>query len=491
MYIVHLTSELSPIAKVGGLGDVVSGLSKALLAKGEKVEVILPFYSHIDRTKLQNLKIEYDALKSYEDLEEKQNTIYTATFDGIPLILIEPSLKTPYFNRGAIYGEKDDQYRFTYFTKTAMEYLLKAKKHPDILNFHDWLTALAAPIYTHMYKDLGLEIGKIVTTIHNMKYQGVCSVENLERLGINPAPLQNKDSMQDPTKAEKLNLLKGALVYSDIITTVSPTYAKEIQGKEGFGLEPLLITTKETLHGILNGIDTSYWNPKTDPFLTHNYSAQNEAITVAIKAKTGNKKSLQKKLKMSPHEGPLFISVSRLVDQKGPEMIMFGIEYVLEKGGQFVLLGSTPEPKLEQSFLNLAKKYEDNPNVHFHFVFDEPLAHLTFSAADSILIPSLFEPCGLTQMISLRYGTIPIVHQVGGLNDTVFDIQNEDIPLEKRNGYTFDFPSNESLRWAIDRAFKDYQDSPKKWETMMKNGFAHDWSWNAPAQEYLRVCKES
>ncbi|MCB1110149.1 MAG: glycosyltransferase, partial [Chlamydiia bacterium] len=277
------------------------------------------------------------------------------------------------------------------------------------------------------------------------------------------------------------------LVYSDCLTTVSPTYAREIQGKEGFGLESLLIEKKEKLQGILNGIDTSYWNPETDPLLEKNYPTHGNDLKEVLEAKSINRKALQKKLNMDYDPAPLFIAITRLVQQKGPEMIRFGIEYVLKKGGQFILLGSTPEPTLKEEFYSLSEEYRDNPHVHFHFIFDEELAHLTFAAADCILIPSLFEPCGLTQMISLRYGTIPIVHKVGGLSDTVFDIDHEQIPLEKRNGYTFDFPSEDSLRWSIDRAFEHHKNDPQKWHQMLKNGFQKDWSWKTPALEYLEV----
>lgn len=487
MYIVHLTTELAPIAKVGGLGDVTSGLSKALTKAGERTEVILPFYDHLDRSKLKNLKVEMENLQSYEDNSPYPNKIYSATYDGISLILIEPDEPAKYFKRGVIYGEEDDLFRFSYFTRTAMEYLLKAEKHPDVLNLHDWLTALAAPLYYEVYQSLGLKIGGILTTIHNMKYQGICTPEKLARIGLHMDHLLTQDKMQDHSQPAKLNMLKGGLTYSDFITTVSPTYAQEIQGKEGFGLESVLVKRKEKLKGILNGVDTSYWNPETDPFLAKNYSPQEKDLSLVEEAKIENRKALYAKLKMDYDPAMLFTCISRLAKQKGPEMICFGIEYILSKGGQFVLLGSTPEPELKKEFYALAEEYQDNPHVHFHFLFDEKLAHLTYAAADCILIPSLFEPCGLTQMIALRYGTIPIVHKVGGLNDTVFDIDHTEIPKEKRNGYTFDFPSNDSLRWSIDRAFENHLNHREKWHLMQRNGFQKDWSWEKPAQDYLSL----
>ena len=265
MHIVHLTSELSPIAKVGGLGDVIAGLSKALTKAGERVEVILPFYDQIDRSKLKNLQVEF------EELSECKSTVWSAEVDEIRLLLIEP--QNNYFKRGVIYGEEDDDQRFITFTNAALHYLLKAGKHPDILHLHDWLTALAAPLYHEKYKSLGLKVGGIMTTIHNMKYQGVCEPDRLSQIGLNPDPLLKRDKLQDSTKPDKINLLKGALIYSDSLTTVSPTYAEEIKGEEGFSLGSVLQQREEKLRGILNGIDTHYWDPATDPFLQKNYHA--------------------------------------------------------------------------------------------------------------------------------------------------------------------------------------------------------------------------
>jgi len=417
--------------------------------------------------------------------KECKNRIWSAEVDSTKLLLIEPQNNT--FNRGVIYGEEDDDLRFIYFTCTAMEYLLKANKHPDVLHLHDWLTALAAPLYYEKYKSLGLKVGGIMTSIHNMKYQGVCSPKGLSSIGLNPDPLLKQNKLQDHSKPDKINLLKGALIYSDSLTTVSPSYSDEIKGKEGFGLGLLLEESSDKLKGILNGIDTNYWNPETDPFLKTNYPAHFTSLEEIHTAKKANRQALSTRLKMDFSPRPLFTCITRLVQQKGPKMIRFGLEYTLKKGGQFILLASTPEKEVKEEFHALAEEYIDNPNVHLHFVYDEQLAHLTFAAADCILLPSLFEPCGLTQMIALRYGTIPIVHKVGGLKDTISDIDDDDFPTDQRNGYTFDFPSNDSLRHSIDRAFEHHKNNPKKWECMLKNGFSRDWSWKNPALEYLKI----
>jgi len=487
MYIVHVATELAPIAKVGGLGDMIQGLGKALAKEGEQVEVILPFYNTIDKKKLKNLKVEIEKLPSFENMGECQNTIWSADVDGLKLILVEPHHEKGYFNRGKIYGEEDDLLRFIYFSRAALEYLLKSGKEPDILNLHDWLTGLCAPLYKEIYQSLGLKIKKVITTIHNMQYQGQCAPEKLAAIGLHPESLLKKDKLQDHKKPERMNLLKGAIVYSDFLTTVSPSYAEEIKGEKGYGLGPLLIENASKFKGILNGIDTEYWNPATDLFLTEKYMSDPSYVEEMIEAKKANRKHLSKLIHIEYDKAPLFSVVTRLVKQKGPELIKHGVEYSLKKGGQFILLGTSFEDDVRTEFFALSEEYRDNPHIHFHFEYDEALAHQTYASSDFILIPSLFEPCGLTQMISLRYGTIPIVHKVGGLKDTIFDIDHEDIPVEKRNGYTFDFPSKDSLSWSIDRAFEHFKHDTKKKMTILKNGLKHDWSWKSSALSYLEL----
>ena len=482
MVIAHLTTELAPIAKVGGLGDVVTGLSKALKSLGQKVKVILPFYDQIDRSHLENLK---------KALEWEKGAIYSAQYQGISLILITLSEKTAVLQWKEIYSGKEDIKRFSRFTQAALEYLLKSGKRLEILHLHDWPTALAASLYYAHYRSQGLNIGKVVLTLHNMEYQGVCSLKELEPLGLAPSFFSKYSKMRDLRNPTCLNLLKGGLLDADFLTTVSPTYAQEILGKEGFGLESILEERKETLRGILNGIDETYWNPETDPFLAKNYPPNPLFLNEIAQAKKENREALELLCKkkngegLSDKQGPLFTSISRLTRQKGPKWIEWGIEYVLKKGGTFILLGSSIEPDLKKEFACLEEKYRDHPRAFLHFSFDEKLAHLMYAAADCIFIPSLFEPCGLTQMIALRYGTIPIVHQVGGLRDTVFDIDHPCMPLEKRNGYTFNHLSFETLQHCFNRVFTDYQSHKNKWEQMQKNGLRRDWSWKSSAQKYL------
>ena len=485
MHIIHLAAEFSPIAKIGGLGDVVSGLSKALVAKGEKVEVILPFYDHIDRSQLKNCTMHFEYVLSFQNRKQCKNKVWITQVEGVSLLFIEP--ENNYFKRGVIYGEEDDHERFIYFAWAALEYLLQAGKKSFALHLHDWHTALAAFLYYEKYCGLGLEIKGIVTTIHNIKYQGICYPKFLSQIGLHLST-SAQDQLQDHTHPHKINLLKGALIYSDMLTTVSPSYAEEIKKGGGFGLESFIKKRAKTFRGIVNGIDTQYWNPQTDPCLKKNYLPHMNSIDQVLDAKRKNREVLNQITHIENHfTMPLFVCITRLVHQKGPEMIKFGVEYILKQGGQFILLASACQRDMQKEFDALEKKYKKNPHVYFDFVFNEKLAHLSFAAADSILIPSLFEPCGLTQMIALSYGTIPIVHKVGGLKDTIFDIDDHSFSLTKRNGYTFDLPSNDSLRCAIDRAFKHYKNDTPIWRKMMINGFSKDWSWAGPATEYFKI----
>jgi starch synthase len=481
MYVIFITPELAPIAKVGGLGDVVHGLSKTLKQEGVKVEIILPYYDLIDKDKLKELKVDYENLLSYEDMEECKNTVYSAKSDGIDVFLIQPHDRHGYFSRKAIYGGEDEQDRFIYFCRAALEYLLKKGKHLDVLHINDWMTALVAPLYRDRYSSLGLKVKGILIALHNLLHQGVCYPEKLTKIGMKGEAYLRVDKMQDHKKPERLNLLKGGILYSDAVTTVSPTYSKEIKEDQGFGLESLLNEEQKKLHGILNGIDYSYWNPETDPYLKKRYLPDPSNLGPVIKAKKANRKALTKQFHMAESKAPLVTCITRIVKQKGPKLIHHGLEYALQKGGQFFLIGTIQEKDLESEFHALRDTYLDNTNVHIHLGFNEELAHLVYAAADMILIPSLFEPCGLTQMIALRYGTLPIVHKVGGLADTVFD---------EKNGYTFDCPSELALSRAIDRAFNHFAHEREKWEAMMQHGLSQDFSWRASASKYLELYHE-
>ncbi len=467
MKIVHVASEMAPIAKVGGLGDVVHGLAKQLAREGHDVEIILPKYDCLHLEWLSELQIQQRSLCVVEGAHRYDNTVWSALVDGLKVIFIEAHHPSYYFSRGAIYGFSDDVDRFAYFSRAAVNYL--KEKEPDIIHIHDWQTAPIAPLC----KEIG-GFGKIVLTVHSLGHQGQCLPLVLQRIGLhNTLPL-----MQDSHTPTLANFLKGGIVYADALTTVSPNYEKEIKTPEGgCGLHTVLCAQQNKLKGILNGIDTDFWNPEKDPYLVALYN--DKTVT---SGKKENRRHLSRHLGLKELDVPLVAVVTRLVFQKGLHLIKHGLLRTLEKGGQCVLLGSSATPEVAAEFLELNK----HPNCAICIDKDEALAHLIFAAADLFLIPSLFEPCGLTQLIALRYGTVPIARMTGGLVDTVFDVDTSERPEALRNGFTFDFPDKQGVNWALDRALACWQDK-KRFQQLIQHGMQLDLSWKRAAQEYLSV----
>lgn len=490
MHIIHIASELAPIAKAGGLGDVVYSLSKALVQLGHKVDIILPKYDTLPLSELQNLQVAFRELKSFDGPYTFNNIVWSAQYHHLNLHLIESHHPDYFFSRGMIYGCPDDTARFAYFSRTAMEYLFKSEQKPDILHLHDWPTALAAIFYREIYQPLGYSIGGSVLNIHNLEHQGITSPEQLSRFGIHA--FASHSLLKDKSRPDLVNILKGGIEYSDQLITVSPNYQKEILTRDGgCGLDETLTKHKKKLHGILNGIDEEYWNPAKDSYLLKNYPSypinSPEQLEEVIAAKKENRQHLRRYLHLENSSAPMIAAVTRLVPQKGPKLIEIALRRTLEKGGQFVLLGSTSSPEMALYFHNLREEFSRTRNVAIFVENDEALAHLIFASAHGFIIPSLFEPCGLTQMIAQRYGTIPIARMTGGLVDTVFDIDTSQKPLKDRNGFTFDYPDAEGVHWALDRALQCMTLEPKKRQFLIKNGISRDWSWKKQAPKYLTV----
>lgn len=477
MHIVHVASEFAPIAKVGGLGDVLHGLSNELVRLGHTVEVILPKYDCLHVEELKNLQV------VFRDKHDYNYTIWSAGYEGVKIVLIEPHHPQDYFNRGVIYGCHDDVDRFIYFSRVAMEYVHKTGKKVDIVHAHDWPTALTAVLCKEAHT---------VLTIHSMEHQGKCRPFNLTRVGLKAETYLHPEKMQDPHTPTLLNLLKGGIVYADHVTTVSPTYQREVQTVEGgFGLQDTLIQYSHKFSGILNGIDETYWNPEKDPYLVKRYqthTVQTQAqLDGVLKAKKENKRQLRAHCNLKETAQPLVASVTRLATQKAPHLIRYALLRTLEKGGQFLLLGSGGSPLVAHEFEALSLTLSTHPDVRILLDKDEALAHLIFASADMFIIPSLFEPCGLTQLISLRYGTVPIAHKTGGLADTVFDVDTAPQPQQERNGFTFDFADAPGVDWGLDRAIACFQNDPQKWRTLLLNGMRQDYSWKHATKDYMKI----
>ena len=495
MQIVHVTSELAQVAKAGGLGDVIYGLSRAQVKLNHQVAIILPKYDTIEWDHLKNLEVIERDLWVTVGAQRYNNTVWKAQLEDLSLFLIEPHHPYFYFSRGMIYGQYDDIDRFAYFSTATLEFLNQKGWKPNILHIHDWPTALIAPLYKDIFSKEGLEIGGIVLTIHNLQYQGKCAPYHLSHIGLNGSYYLHPDRMQDPSSPLLVNLLKGGIIYSNEITTVSPSFVKEIRTPlGGFGMHDTIQAHEGKLRGILNGIDEEYWNPQTDSLLSSNYptfpNISDDNFSMLLKGKEENKSALKQRCGLATEKKTVVASITRMVSQKGPELILDAIKRTLEKGGQFVLLGSVPEGDLREKFQALQKEYPKE-NLFVSFDYDEKLAHLIYAGADILVIPSIFEPCGLTQMIGMHYGTLPVVRKTGGLADTVYDIDTSEEPKEKRNGFSFDFPDPEGIYWALDRAITCNESDSSKWHTLMKQAINQDFSWKHTAPQYSEVYEKA
>lgn len=469
MHIVHITAEIAPIAKVGGLSDVLLGLNRELTKRGHRVELVLPFYQSLQRERLTLLTLLPERIDCDYGGRRLGNRVWRAKYDNLWLFLIEPIEASGFFEREHIYGYDDDAYRFTYFSLAALEFLSQTGRCPQLIHIHDWQTAAVAPL---VHERVRIPT-RCVFTIHNLAYQGCCNDHVLGELGL----AAQREKLRDPHHPDQYNLMKGALLYADAITTVSPRYAWEIQTPEGgCGLDGLLREQSHKLSGILNGIDADYWNPEADPHLP--------APAAQMKAQ------LRTQLGLSDAEKPLLACVTRLVTQKGPKLIRQAICRSVQQGAQFVLLGAAADPDTHNEWAAFASDFHEHPDVRICLDQGEALAHQIFAAADMVVVPSLFEPCGLTQMIGLRYGAVPIVRHTGGLADTVFDIENSDQPERARNGFVFEQPDDPSINHAIDRAIRLWKQEPQRWQDLVERCRGIDHSWGQSSRRYEQLYRK-
>jgi starch synthase len=475
MRIAICASEVVPFAKTGGLADVSGALPLALEGLGHKVAVIMPRYKSISDSKFRIHRL-------------RDDVSYSIMGRDIKVYFIE---NEKYFDRDGLYGDKNGDYkdnldRFSYYCKRALELLKEINfsrptinmsggippraEKADIIHVHDWQAALIPVYLKSLYiNDIFYKNTKTIFTIHNIGYQGLFPKEEFPKLGLDWS-LFNMEGLEF---YDKINILKGGIVFSDIINTVSPTYSKEIQTKEfGFGLEGILSKRRQSVFGILNGLDYSIWNPETDKFLAKNYSPQN------IEDKYKNKENLQKSCRLpNKKDVPLFGIVSRLAQQKGFDILAEAIDKICKMHLQLVILG-TGDLKYHLILEEMVKKY---PKViSLYLKFDDPLAHNIYAGSDIFLMPSKYEPCGLGQLISLKYATIPLVFKTGGLADTV----TED------NGFIFDNYKKEDLLKTMDEAIQAFKNK-KKWSERMQRAMQCNFSWEESAKKYLELYKKA
>jgi starch synthase len=478
MKIVFATAEVSPIAKTGGLGDVAGSLPKALAKLGHDVVIFMPFYRQARQWFEKNGADVHQTMPTVTITWANwsaEATFLRATLPGtnIPLILVA---NDHFFERDQIYqsapGIDDFLLRYTFFCRAVIRGCELLDIAPDIVHCHDWHTAMLP-----LYLDSGLRGGsaqfanaRSVYTIHNLHYQGAAGAEAFAITGLHsrywaPDALEHFGT---------LNPMKGAILFADEVTTVSPNNAREIMTAElGAGLDGVLRAVSYKFSGVLNGIDVEEWNPATDPLLPAHFDAR------SLDQKAKNKQALTQELGL-PYDSrtPVIGAVSRLVGQKGFQLLIPVLERLLDAGAQVVILGSG-EPDLEVMLSRIAAHRPDRCRVWIGF--DNALAHRIYAGADMLFMPSIYEPCGLNQMYALRYGTLPIVRLTGGLADTVtpFDGGNRG----EANGFGFIDPHAEALFWATVSAMRVYQDA-SLWKQLQANGMARDFSWERSAHEY-------
>ncbi len=485
MHIVMIAAEAAPVAKVGGLADMVTGLSRELATLGHRVELMLPFHQGLATDQVQGLHKLDRALRVPGPAGEEIQDVYAGRVEKLEAKLFPCGDQ---FARADIYGYDDDALRYAQFNRTVLEYLAARARWPDILHTHDWHTGLIGPLLRNEFTASREARTRIVFSIHNIEYQGQCAHPQrlLKSIGLHAPAHLRADRLADPHHPGLVNLLQAGIVYADVITTVSPTYLAEIQTPlGGRGLDGLLRSQAHKLVSILNGIDCQRWNPATDALLHRTYTAD------TFRRKFANRKALRRRLGLPETNQPIVACVSRLVSQKGTPLIRHALYRTVEAGGQAVLLGTSPDPGVQASFERVASVLAPTHRAAVRLVHDEELSHLVFGGADMLIVPSLFEPCGLTQLIALRYGTVPLVRRTGGLADTVVDPAEVDRLGAKANGYVFNDPDERAVDWVLTRALSDYRHRVRRFRRLARNGMRADHCWGRSAREYERVYRRA
>lgn len=472
MQVVFASAEAAPFVKTGGLGDVAGSLPRALVAAGADVIVMVPKYGTIASEYTDRMEHVADFYVSLGWRNEYCG-LERLVIDGVTYLFID---NERYFKRDYPYGFFDDGERFAFFSKAVTESLqhLPEGFQCDVLHCNDWHTALAPVFLREFYQGLPLyERVKTVFSIHNIAFQGQYADTILnDILGMAHIPNAARQLRCDE---RSINYMQGALDYSDAITTVSPSYAWEIQTPEyGEGLDGILRRRSNVLSGILNGIDTDAWNPATDPMIHVNYSAADMSGKKACKA------ALQEELGLEVRDDrPLMVMVTRLTRQKGMDLVTYALDRILSGGVQVAVLGTGD---YEEPMRYFANKYPGTCAARI--TFDNALSHRMYAGADMFLMPSLFEPCGLSQMIAMRYGTLPVVRETGGLRDTVAPYNQF---TGEGTGFTFANFNGDEMGDAVFRGARLYWDDHAAWDHLVQNAMAADFSWVRSADEYMNL----
>jgi len=470
--VLFVASECVPFIKTGGLADVCGALPKEFDKKYWDVRVVIPNYSCMkEQFKEKMTYITSFYMQAGSATGSKYVGIMTCEYEGITYYFID---NQEYFDVNVPYGDlKWDIERFSYFDKAVLSMLPVIDFRPDIIHCHDWQAGLVPVYLKNEFQGNPFFWGiKSVITIHNLKFQGVWDTKYMRGVTGLPKELFTPDKLEFKKDG---NMLKGGLVYADYITTVSDTYANEIQTEYyGEGLDGLLSARHMDMQGIVNGIDYDAYNPETDPVIAQHFNKSNFRTE-----KVKNKLALQKELGLAQDKKKYMIGlISRLTDQKGLDLIAYAFDRIVDEFTQFVVIG-TGDPKYENMFRHYAWKYGDR--VSANICYSDELAHKLYSAADSFLMPSAFEPCGLTQLISFRYGTVPIVRETGGLKDTVDSFNEYE---NSGTGFSFANYNGDEMLDIINYSKHIYFDKKRQWNQMIDRGMSMDYSWTTSQNKY-------
>lgn len=469
--ILVVSAEAVPFAKVGGLADVAGSLPKALRRLGHDARLALPKYGRINEAQFGLTQV-LDLLPVPAGSDQELASVFESAVEGMPAYLIDSDR---YFGREEVYGYDDDGERFVFFCRAALEMLKALDWRPDVIHCNDWHTGIIPNWLKTIYKDDPFFADTAtVFTIHNLAYQGIFGPELLEFAGLADYGLIPHPEHDDLSQV--VVLVARGILFADVINAVSERYAQEILTPEyGERLHPILAQRQDRLFGILNGLDYEVWNPATDRDIAVNYDVD------SLDRRMENKLALQREAELPLDPEVLLVGmISRLADQKGFDILTEAMDQLVELDLQFVLLG-TGDERYQRIFANVAGKYQGQAAVFLKF--DPALARRIYAGSDAFLMPSRFEPCGLGQMIAMRYGSVPIVRSTGGLADTVEDY---DPTTGQGNGFTFSDYSEEALLAAVRRALEAYhrQDT---WRTLRERGMRADFSWEVSAQKYVEL----
>lgn len=476
--ILFVASESVPFIKTGGLADVVGSLPKSFPKEEFDVRIVIPNYTCIPWQYRRQFKYITHFHMNFGEINSNEYVgIMTTQYDGITFYFID---NEHYFGGNSPYGDtKFDIEKFCFFSKAVLSILPTINFKPDIIHCHDWQTGVL-PVYLNtIFRDNpSYDNIRTIMTIHNLKFQGIWDIETLKKITGFPDYVFRSTDMEYKRDA---NMLKGGLVYSNYITTVSNSYKEEIQSEYyGEGLDGVIREKSGALFGILNGIDYNEYNPETDNKIFSQYNAYS-----FIENKSINKVKLQRELGLEENEGKFMIGViSRLTDQKGVDLIGHVLEEIVDDYTQLVVIGTGDE-----EYENMFRYYEWKlkGKVSGNIYFSNKRAHKIYAAADAMLVPSRFEPCGLTQLIALRYGTVPIVRETGGLRDTV---EPYNIYLDSGTGFSFENYNAHEMLNIINYAKQIYFDERDKWNGIAFRGMNKDFSWKSSAEEYSRLYRK-